>query len=373
MLPELSVSEFVDLFNQTLEFAYPNVTIIGELANFRVSKNKWIYFDLKDEVAIIRFFGTVYNLTTPLSDGMMLKVRGTPKLHPQYGFSVTVQSIVLSGEGTIKKAASLLEAKLQAEGLFALDRKRSLPYPPERIGLITSSESAAYSDFIKVLGQRWGGIAIELIDVQVQGEMAAEQIVQAISTFNARAQAPEALVIIRGGGSAEDLQAFSTEVVVRAIAASRVPTLVAIGHERDVSLAELAADQRASTPSNAAEMLVPEKSRALEDLNQLNYGLKRALVDRLEEAREWLSNQQTSLWQLVDRTYGEAINYLRLNQKLLAALDPQAPLMRGYALVSYQGKLLRRVTSLKTGGIVEVSMVDGSFTAGVQTIRKQAN
>ena len=127
--------------NQTLEYAYPNVVIVGELANFKVSKNKWIYFDLKDEFASVRFFGTVYVLPGPLEDGMLMEVRGNPRLHPQFGFSVNVQSMRPVGKGSIKKAANLLEAKLRSEGLFDESRKRLLPHPPQTIGLITSKES----------------------------------------------------------------------------------------------------------------------------------------------------------------------------------------------------------------------------------------
>src|SRR5665213_485264 len=144
---------------------------------------------------------------------MLLKVRGQPRLHQLYGFSVNVMSIRPAGEGTIKRAAQLLQAKLAAEGLFEESRKRALPYPPARIGLVTSKQSAAYADFIKVLNARWRGVNIELIDVQVQGEVAPAQIAAAIEQFNAQAEPPETLVIIRGGGSAEDLAAFSTEQV----------------------------------------------------------------------------------------------------------------------------------------------------------------
>src|SRR5665213_1728930 len=183
---ELSVGEFVALLNQTLDYAYPNIVLTGELANLRVSKNRWVYFDLKDELATVKFFGTVYQLPGPLEDGMLLKVRGNPRLHPLYGFSVNVQSIQPAGEGTIRRAAELLQAKLAAEGLFDEARKRALPYPPARIGLVASRQSAAYADFVKILQARWQGIAIELIDVQVQGEVAPRQIVGAIEQFNAK-------------------------------------------------------------------------------------------------------------------------------------------------------------------------------------------
>src|SRR5690606_31853852 len=123
------------------------VTVVGELASFRVSKNRWVYFDLKDENASVKFFGTVYQLPGPLEDGLMVQVTGTPRLHPLYGFSITAQSLQPVGEGSLRRAAALLEAKLRSEGLFDDSRKRSLPYPPSRIGLITSGESAAYHDF----------------------------------------------------------------------------------------------------------------------------------------------------------------------------------------------------------------------------------
>src|SRR5881227_1133905 len=140
---ELSVGEFVALLNQTLEYAYPSVVIVGELANLRISKNRWVYFDLKDDLASVKFFGTVYQLPGPLEDGMLLRVRGQPRLHQLYGFSVNVLSMQPTGEGTIKRAAQLLQAKLTTEGLFDESRKRPLPYPPAHIGLVTSKQSAA--------------------------------------------------------------------------------------------------------------------------------------------------------------------------------------------------------------------------------------
>ncbi|MGI0134108.1 MAG: exodeoxyribonuclease VII large subunit, partial [Candidatus Micrarchaeaceae archaeon] len=132
---ELGVSDFVALVNQTFEYAYPTVTIRGELANFKVSKNRWVYFDLKDDGALVRFFGTVYQLPGPLEDGMMVVVRGVPRLHPRFGFSVSVSVIRPSGEGTIRRSAEMLQAALTKEGLFDISRKRPLPYPPTQIGL----------------------------------------------------------------------------------------------------------------------------------------------------------------------------------------------------------------------------------------------
>jgi len=374
MQPELevSVSEFVALLNQTLEFAYPSVVVTGELANLRVSKGKWLYFDLKDEFSTVKFFGTVYMLPGPLEDGMLLKVRGTPRLHNLYGFSVNVQTIQPAGEGSIKKAAQLLAAQLEKEGLFDPARKRSLPYPPERLGLITSAQSAAYADFIKILGTRWGGIDVQLIDVQVQGEAAPAQIVAAVEQFNGLAEPPDVLVIVRGGGSAEDLAAFSTEQVTRAVAASRVPTLVAIGHEVDISLAELAADQRASTPSNAAELLTPDKKHVATTLKESERRLSVNLRQILQTAKNELSHSGLQLSQIASSLFKQQRAYLESRLELLSALSPSAVLARGYAIVRTEGGVVRTGTRLAPNAIVDVELVDSEFTATVNTITQKA-
>lgn len=363
----LSVGEFVALMNQTLEYAYPNVTITGELANFRVSKNRWVYFDLKDEEATVRFFGTVYQLPGPLEDGMMVAVRGVPRLHPQYGFSVTAQHIQPVGEGSIKKAAQLLEAKLAAEGLFDPTRKRPLPYPPAHIGLITSAESAAYHDFITILGARWGGLRVTLIDVQVQGEAAPGQIVQAIKQFNEMAMPPDVLVITRGGGSIEDLQAFSAEQVTRVVAASRIPTVVAIGHEIDISLAELAADRRASTPSNAAELLVPDRQALLAHVRTHRERLAHFVERTVRDARAELVLERESLSASVEQLIRQTRQQLKLRRQLLHAYDPQEALKRGYALVRKGRSVIRSGSEVRVGDVLEIQLCDAHLTTHVKT------
>jgi exodeoxyribonuclease VII large subunit len=355
------VSDFAAVLNQTLEFAYPSVVIEGELANFKVSKGKWVYFDLKDEYASVRFFGSVYNLPGPLEDGMMLQVRGAPRLHPQFGFSVTVQNIQPVGEGSIRKAADLLAAKLQKEGLFDESRKRGLPYAPARIGLIASDESAAYADFNKILNERWSGVEIDLVNVQVQGESSPGQIITALDLLNQQAEV-EVIVMTRGGGSPEDLAAFSTEQVVRAVAASRIPTLVAIGHEVDVSLAELAADQRASTPSNAAQMLVPDRREVAAALMHARMQLASALTSPLFELRQDIKSMSTDLAQNLKRIERNALHDLRLKQQLLNAFSPEQILKRGYAIIRQSGKVIRSAQLLDKNGAVDIQFADGIIT-----------
>jgi exodeoxyribonuclease VII large subunit len=362
---EVSVSDFVALLNQTLDFAYPNVTITGELANFRVSKNRWVYFDLKDEFASVKFFGTIYQLPGPLEDGMLLRVRGQPRLHQLYGFSVNILSLQPAGEGSIRKAADLLQAKLTTEGLFDHERKRPLPYPPQHIGLITSRQSAAYADFTKIINARWGGLKIDVIDVQVQGEPAPAQIVAAIDQFNALGEPPEVIVLIRGGGSAEDLAAFSTEQVTRAVAASRVPTIVAIGHEVDLSLAELAADVRASTPSNAAELLVPDRKALQAHLARQTNELLRLGQLQIVMARQLAAQAGATLYDHTKKAVDARRSQLETYAKLLKVLSPEATLKRGYAIVREQGHVLK-TAKIKAGAIVEVQLADGRFRAAVK-------
>jgi exodeoxyribonuclease VII large subunit len=364
----VGVSEFVDLLNQTLEFAYPSVIIIGELSDFKISKQKWIYFDLKDNQAKVRFFGTVYHLPGPLKDGLMLKVRAIPHLHPQYGFSLNVQHIALSGEGSIKQASELLKAQLLAEGLFALERKRTLPYPPDRIGLITSAESAAYSDFLKIVNQRWGGMEIILNNVQVQGEPAIDQIIKAITKFNQMAEPPDVLVITRGGGSIDDLQIFNHELVTRSIAGSRIPTLVAIGHEQDVSLAELAADQRASTPSNAAELLVPDKKNIISQLKMTSQQMNTYLNHTLQMLKLNVTEYKKYLQTGISQNITQYRNYLQNRSEKMNLLDPQAILSRGYAIVYRQKLIIRRASEFGKQDLINVQFSDGSIEATVNKV-----
>ena len=367
----LTPADFVAMLNQTLEFAYPSVTIEGELSNFRVSKNRWVYFDLQDQEASVKFFGTIYNLPGPLEDGLRIRVVGTPRLHPRFGFSVNVSSIAPVGEGSIKKAADLLAAKLQAEGLFDAERKRLLPPVPQTIGLITAAGSAAYADFIKILNERWGGVEVQLADVYVQGQQAPLQIVAAIEHFNRLSELADVLVITRGGGSAEDLAAFSDERVVRAVAASRIPTLVAVGHEVDTSLAELAADQRASTPTNAAQLAVPNRQDVIAGLKatgsslnvQLNQSLQLAITDTAQ-GREYLTSQVFLL-------LNNAQESLNSNRRLVTLFDPRAALKRGYAIVSQNDQHIASVRGLKVNDNLQVQLSDGKINSKVIKVSRE--
>jgi exodeoxyribonuclease VII large subunit len=363
-----SVSEFIELVNQTFELAYPVVNIIGELANLKISKNKWIYFDLKDENSSLKFFGTVYQLKDPLEEGMMLKVSSRPNLHNIYGFSMQVQNISLVGEGSIKRAAEILQIKLTKEGIFDVNKKRQLPYPPSKIGLITSSQSAAYHDFIKIINNRWRGIEINLYDVQVQGEAAPYQILQALEYFNNYPNNFDVLVIIRGGGSPEDLAAFSTESVTRAVSSSKVPTLVAIGHEIDVSLAELAADIRASTPSNAAELLVPDKKIVINNLKSISKYLDRRVKESISLEESFLKSQSKQLNELINHRINILTNELHHKRELLTAYDPMRTLKRGFSIVRKDGMIIRSTKNLSINDVLDINLAEGDIEASISGI-----
>lgn len=360
--PSFTVSEFVAIFNQSLEMMYPQITIVGELSNFRVSKGKWVYFDLKDEFSSVKFFGTVYALPGPLEDGITCEVVGRPRLHNQFGFSVNYESVRAVGEGSIKKAQTLLLKKLEAEGLFAPERKRSLPYPPQRIGLVTSGESAAIADFRKIMSARWPSLQIELVDTLVQGAQAPAAIVAAIQQFNMMSEPPEVLVIIRGGGSADDLAAFSEESVVRAVAASRIPTMVAIGHENDTSLAELVADVRASTPSNAAELLVPDAAYELASMVKMRDNLAHQMRQIIAAERDYIATQSVEVTASFKTLAQRALRELEHARSLLAALDPSLPLQQGYVrLKDKTGVLIKTAAQFRSqkSDVFTIEFIDG--------------
>ena len=340
---KLSVGEFLALTNQVLEGAYPGVEIEGEVSSFKVNQGKFVFFDLKDDEGTLGCFMMVYALRIPIEDGMKVVVRGIPKLTKWGRFSITVSQIRPVGEGSLKKGIALLREKLTKEGLFDDTRKRQLPVMPQRIAVVSSTQAAGYADFMKIVDQRWGGMQIDVAHVQVQGEGAADQIISAIEYINASPELPEVVVIIRGGGSADDLASFNDELLVRAVAASRVPILTGIGHEVDESLVDLAADVRASTPSNAAELLVPEAS----DVRQGVGGSLRRVVASMELSVTALEHEQMLLYRRIideiSRGVDDADRNLEYLQGVLEAFHPQRVLERGYAVLRGEIKVGSRL------------------------------
>jgi exodeoxyribonuclease VII large subunit len=355
---QLSVSDFIALTNQTLEYAYPSIDIEGEVSSFKVNQGKFVFFDLKDASASVGCFMMLFQLRTPIEDGMKVVVTASPKLTQWGKFSLTVRAIRPSGEGSLKKSFELLKAKLDKEGLFAPERKRLLPRLPKHVAVISSTGAAGYADFIKILNDRWGGVKVDVANVQVQGADAPDQMIRALRYFNEQEILPEVIVIVRGGGSADDLSSFNDELLVREIAASRVPTLVGVGHETDESLADLAADVQAVTPSNAAQLLVPDKN---EIIRSVRYQV-RSLLPKVEQAilaqsaaiREVMTGALRTITQRLEQQ-DERLQTLRT---ILLQLDPQTVLQRGYALI--RGKQA-------IGEVIEIETAKAIMKAKVET------
>ena len=358
----LSVSEFVGLVNQTFDYTMPNIVIVGEVSGYNVRQGKWVRFKLKDEQSAVDFFGSTFQVRQPLEDGMIVAVVGRPRLSDKWGFSVSVQSVRPVGEGSIKKGFELLKKKLDAEGLFDAERKRTLPELPARIGVISSTQAAGYTDFIKVLQSRWGGMKVEVAHTLVQGVNAPGQIVRAIEHFNQSGEPPEVIVIVRGGGDADDLAAFNDELLVRAIAASRIPTLVGVGHEIDTTLADLAADLRAATPTNAAQLLVPDRRELIERsqaiIRSLAPTIQARITDERREAEMLIDRADQSIIRRLGSLKDEAASLVRLFRQY----DPEVVLKRGYALVR---------GDVRVGSQIEIERSNDIIQAEVRHVSKK--
>jgi len=386
-----SVTDFIAHINDVLTRSWDaeELCVEGEVSGFRVSQGQWVNFDLKDDQGLVNIFMTVWQLRVPLEDGMKVRVFGTPRVYAKFGkFSISANRIELVGEGALKKALAALKARLEAEGLFDASRKRALPVFPNRIALVASRESAAYGDFVRIVNERWRGLEIHSYHVKVQGMGAAEDIARAIAQANLRSDEYDVLILTRGGGSFEELMSFNDEQVVRAIHASKIPTLVGIGHERDITLAELAADVRGSTPTDCARRLVPDRKDVLRDLafhtDKIESGLRetiRAKYELVEKALRlpavWLAQQSQSLQQLTSLCESNVRQWMQTlrdrlghDVRLLGSLDPKGVLARGYSMLKdAQGRAVTTVKGLAVGQPVTVVMRDGEGDMRVQDIR----
>lgn len=388
----LTPSECVALINQTLEIAYPTILVEGEVGSFKFSRDKYVFFDLKDADTTLGCFMMAWQLRTPLEDGMKVKILAEPRLTRWGKFSLTVRQVMPVGKGSIKKAFEILKAALAAEGLLDEARKRSLPLRPRRIGVVTSMESAGYADFTKIINARWGGLQIEVADVQVQGLPAIEQNIAAISYFNQHADPVEVLVIIRGGGSADDLAIYNDERLVRAVAASRIPTLVGVGHEVDISLADLVADLRAATPSNAAQLLVPDRQEILGQLATQKRHLQRQAERSLELRQQALAHTTQRLAAAVDvvpqlqrvahlrqalesqatHFVGRKGEVLDGYHRTLRQLNPELVLKRGYALVRQaDGTFVETGQNLHNGDMIQIDFADARVQSEIRKVQSK--
>lgn len=386
----LQVKDFIDHINDTLRLslAEADFAVEGEISDYRVSQNKWISFDLKDEEsqAILKCFATVWQVKTPLEDGMKVQVKGVPKIYERYGqFKMNVSAVELVGEGALRRAYELIKKKLEVEGLFDPSRKRSLPRFPNKIGLITSRDAAAYGDFLQILNNRWGGVEVNHTHVQVQGRDAVSSILGAFNYFNGldKKDRPDVLVLTRGGGGLEDLHAFNDEEVARAVFSSSIPVVCAVGHERDESLADFVADVRASTPSNAAERIVPNRSEIMYEIEMMSGRMEDQMLSQINAHEIELDSRVRTLLHFFERKSGEVRQVVssllvrsdawvsRLRERiesrtrLIKSLDPKRVLERGYSLVTSKGKVVKKASQLDAGDKIKVQFAQGSADADV--------
>lgn len=324
-LPELSVSELANAVKRTMETNFDRVRVRGEMGRVMIAKSGHLYVDLKDEgatISTVMWKSNVSQLAFKPEEGLEVVAEGRLSTFPgRSQYQLIAERMAPAGAGALLAQLEKLKAKLAAEGLFAADRKRPIPYIPRVIGVVTSPTGAVIRDILHRLRERFPRRVI-LWPVLVQGPEAAAQVARAIKGFNALtgADRPDVLIVARGGGSIEDLWAFNEEVVVRAAAASEIPLISAVGHETDTTLIDFASDLRCPTPTGAAERAVPVRAELVERVTTLDGRLKNGLVRGLERRRTELRAAAARLPRLETLFQVPQQRYDRAAERLNAAL-----------------------------------------------------
>ncbi|MEM8600679.1 MAG: exodeoxyribonuclease VII large subunit [Bacteroidota bacterium] len=400
----VSVGALTAQIKDVIEARFGHVRVEGEIANWKAHGSGHCYFSLRDadqadaQVRAVLWRTSARGLAFRPSDGMRVRAVGRIAVYePRGQYQLIVETMQPAGAGAWRQAFDALKAELADEGLLDAARKQPLPRLPERIGLVTSGSSAALQDMLMVLGTRFPSVEVLLCPVKVQGDGAANEIAEAIDAFNLAADdratpaelRADVLIVGRGGGSVEDLWAFNEEAVARAIARSSIPVISAVGHETDVSIADLVADVRAATPTHAAELAVPDRR----DVAGLVYGFHEALrlhtgrvlaehrhrvqslvrsrgfnrpLDRLDATRQRTDDLAERLRLAGERLTRTPRLHLDALAARLRALDPEAPLRRGYALVGRGSTAVRSAALLDAGDTVTLRFLDGERTAEVK-------
>ncbi len=387
-----SVAQLVEAARGALAAALPPLWVEGEISNFKAYPSGHWYFSLRDpppgaQLRCVMWRTEARRVPATPADGLRVFARGELTVDARRGqLQLVVRDLLATREGGFFAIAfERAKAALEKDGLLDPARKRRLPAIPRSIGVVTSPEGAVWHDIVSVIARRWPAVELILIGARVQGEGAAEDLVRALALAN-RLERLDVLIVGRGGGSKEDLWAFNDERVARAVAASRAPTVAAVGHETDVTLAELVADLRAPTPSAAAESVVPDRAELRLRLDAAAGALGAAVTRRLEYATERLSHGSTRLAGAVDRRVAAALERLRGAAtrmrgtaearlgareadlgRLVAALEALSPLKvleRGYAVARDQaGKVLRRTADFPAGLAFRLRVADGEVPA----------
>ena len=374
-----------------------DVCVQGELSNYRIYPSGHHYFTLKDSQSSLRcvmFRGSASKLRYRPENGMRVTAYGRITVYPRDGvYQLYCGALIPEGTGDLQIAYEQLKEKLSAEGLFDREHKKPLPQFPEKIAIITSSAGDAVHDMIRILGQRWPMTKVILLPVRVQGAEAPPEIVGAIRYAN-EFRVADLIITGRGGGSIEDLWAFNDERGARAIYASEIPVISAVGHEPDVTIADYVADRRASTPSNAAEIAVPDKKDILAILNNYEIRSQQAMHKKLVQLSQRLEavaqkrvmrdpgvivdERRLLLDHMQDRLAAAQERNLASKQqrfvKLAASLDALSPLRvlsRGYTIAAdREGNTIRSVEALSEGQQIDLRFADGGAACRVETITK---
>lgn len=392
-LPVISVTELVTAFKEVVETALPPCCVAAEISNCKRSPAGHLYLTLKDsssEISAVIWKSAAARLKFQPKDGMQVLAAGSLQVYVARGTcQFIITRLLPQGIGELELAFRQLKDKLAAEGLFDESRKRRLPRIPRRIALVTSPTGAAVRDMIQVITRRWPAARIVIVPVRVQGDGAAQDIASALRRVH---RIPDVDVVItgRGGGSLEDLWCFNEEIVARAVAACRIPVVCAVGHETDVSIADLVADRRALTPSEAGELVVPSAEELRAGLKQLAARMRQLLAGRVDrmrlrlqaiESRSIFQRPMTMVderRQRCDELADRVIRSIRLvherRQHLLAAmaaslqaLSPLNVLSRGYSLTQRpDGSVVRSVTQVSGGDLVQTCVSDGTILSVVQ-------
>jgi len=394
--PVLTVTELTAQVQAILEHAFAVAWVEGEISSFKRHSSGHLYFNLKDQGACIRsvcWRSTAQRLNFPIADGMQVVIRGRLSVYAQRGdYQLYVDALQPKGGGAQELALRLLKEKLAKLGYFAAERKKPLPRFPRRIALVTSPTGAAVRDMLEKLAQRWPLAEIWLCPVRVQGITAPTEIASALLRLN-RLRGIDVLLLGRGGGSSDDLAAFNDEAVARAIFQSRIPIVAAIGHEVDVTIADMVADCRALTPTDAVVRATPDRAELMQGLELCRQRLGALLVERTQVLRhrldtmaerrvlkfplERLRERERKLDEAEDRLQRAMRQRLTIaGQRLeghaarLQALSPLNVLARGYSLTRTEdgSRLVHSAAQANPGERIEVLLLDGRLLAAVERV-----
>lgn len=414
----LTVSELTKIIKDTIEAnpSLTNVWLSGEISNLTYHSSGHIYFSLKDENSVIQATFFKYanrNLSFRLEEGMAVIVLGNISIYGKRStYQINIQALQPAGLGELQKRIEELKKRLSEEGLFDPAIKKKVPFFPLRVGLVTSPTGAALRDILKVALRRFPNLSVLIAPATVQGMEAPAAIAHALETLNSGDYELDCIIVGRGGGSFEDLMPFNEEVVVRAIAASRVPVLSAVGHQIDHPLSDDVADAAAPTPSAAAEMLIPDVRELHNEVSYYLTRCERALISRLERISDrlyslqnrrvftdpmqlltmrqmWLTELENRIKYALSSSLNEARRRLqeipdmsllenkilessryryRLVLQKLESISPLAVLKRGYAIVrDSEGEIVRGVRSMKHGDEITLTLQDGSAHGRVES------